>query len=752
MYWAKPINSNEGTYEYHVNRCIEILNYEINYKYMALKLVLSSCEIDIYDFLCKVKAAVAFHDIGKLNLYFQDYMKRKIENQKLSGVKYFRHEILSCLFLIENEGSDEAYFPYQILAVLGHHKLLTSDLKSFERELIWQEEWPNISQKAMDYAIKVAQSFSVEVDGKNSFKGCKAKQVIEFFLKAVSRIFNKDKENLKVVYSLSKGLLQNCDWLGSSKIKYDDVCMIHTSPEDIEEKLKDKLKRENRKYVKRDFHMKCLNSIGDIIAIAPTGSGKTEASLMWALNSNCSKVIFLMPTMVTSNSLYERLSTYYFPRESCGLSHSGAETYFYRKSLNDELENNCDEFEILHQKAFIPAVMISTVDQLLSTGFHTGLWNQKEYALLGSSVIFDEIHAYDSYTIALITSAIKKIKRYGGKVMLMSATMPKFLKDHFMNLLDLKVPVIAEELMERSSNEWVYLDLDLLDVREKVLEELSRGKKVAVIINDIETAKNEYKHYSKLGIKVLCLHSEFTMIDRHKKESELMSKEGHPYQLVVSTQVIEVSLDVSFEIMFSECAPIDSLVQRAGRCNRCGTLNNSRFYVFNPSEISVKWVYGRLDDIIGKTVEVLKKNTGRLTEKQIMSMVEEVYQDFKLYNEDFKLGLDIVREIDNKYDFYDVNIFDEDEKLVTRKIDVIKVPIIPADRYIDIVEEYFMQKDYKMIPLYEIPISISKYKKYVRRLEISNKYNLPFFSVDYNSEYGIDYVGIGETDNPFYSF
>jgi len=122
-----------------------------------------------------------------------------------------------------------------------------------------------------------------------------------------------------------------------------------------------------------------------------------------------------------------------------------------------------------------------------------------------------------------------------------------------------------------------------------------------------------------------------------------------------------------------------------------------------------------------------------------MAMVEEVYEGFNLYDEDYKLGIDIVRDIEQRYNFFDVNIFQEDENLSTRKFDVVKVPVIPADEYMEIVEKLFESKDYKMISLYEIPVSISKFKKYIRRLEISNKYNLPIFKIKYSSEYGIDY-------------
>ncbi|ABN53501.1 MAG TPA: CRISPR-associated helicase/endonuclease Cas3 [Hungateiclostridium thermocellum] len=739
MYFAKPVDNYEGTYEYHVKRCAEILEFEIRSKYPAFKRILSSYGFDVEDFIEKMKTAVVFHDFGKLNPYFQEYMKRKIEKKKLSGIKHFRHEVLSCLFLMSNEKSKEAYFPYHILAVLGHHKMLSSDLKSFERERVWQDRWPEISEDAVKHAMEIASEFGIKVDGRSGPQGKSANNYLNALLKLALMLYEKDREKLKVVYSVSKGLLHNCDWIASSNLDYNRVCLIGVSANDIEKKLKEKLEKENKKYVRREFHSICANAVGDVVAIAPTGSGKTEAALMWALNSETTKIIFLMPTMVTSNSLYERLSTHYFPKESCGLSHSGAETYFYKKSKEDDTENDYDWSQILHQKAFIPAVMVSTVDQVLSTEFHTGLWNQKEYALVGSSVIFDEIHAYDGYTIGLITGVIKKIKKYGGRVMLMSATMPKFLRNHFLDLLDSKCLVVAEELMERASNEWAYLDTDLEGIREKVLKEVSEGKKVALIVNDVETAKKEYKYYSKKGFDVLCLHSEFTMKDRQEKEGRLTSKEGNPYRLVISTQVIEVSLDVSFDVMFSECAPIDSLVQRAGRCNRHGLINFGRFYVFNPSDTAVKYVYRKQKDILDKTVEVIRKNSGRLTEKQIMAMVEEVYEGFNLYDEDYKLGIDIVRDIEQRYNFFDVNIFQEDENLSTRKFDVVKVPVIPADEYMEIVEKLFESKDYKMISLYEIPVSISKFKKYIRRLEISNKYNLPIFKIKYSSEYGIDY-------------
>jgi len=321
-------------------------------------------------------------------------------------------------------------------------------------------------------------------------------QLSECLLKLALMLYEKDREKLKVVYSVSKGLLHNCDWIASSNLDYNRVCLIGVSANDIEKKLKEKLEKENKKYVRREFHSICANAVGDVVAIAPTGSGKTEAALMWALNSETTKIIFLMPTMVTSNSLYERLSTHYFPKESCGLSHSGAETYFY-KSLKKMIR----KMIMTGLRFYIRRLLFRRLWFRQWTRFVHGIsyriMDQKEYALVGSSVIFDEIHAYDGYTIGLITGVIKKIKKYGGRVMLMSATMPKFLRNHFLDLLDSKCLVVAEELMERASNEWAYLDTDLEGIRGKGTEGSIRGEEGSTYCNDVETAKKEYKYYSK---------------------------------------------------------------------------------------------------------------------------------------------------------------------------------------------------------------------------------------------------------------
>lgn len=750
IYYAKPVEGEEGLYENHVRKCYEIACGELSQIQEKLRVILSAFGVDADAYIRLMKIAVLFHDAGKLNHLFQQLMNQLINKLPVSGDNYFRHELISCLMLIclEKDSLEIAGAPYHFYSILGHHKALTNDLRSFKREMC-DKEWPVLENEEAQYMINAIERISSgEFSYNNGFKLIPAKTALNLFIFLTDKYLgtsyfrNKDIHAIRTLYGLMKGFLHFCDWLGSSDLSYNEVCRIdHVIPQTIFQKLKSKVESDGKiRYEPRDFHLECLKIKGDAVVIAPTGSGKTEAGLVWALNTNPKKIILLMPTMVTSNSLYERLC-YYFGESKCGLSHSSVGTYFAVK--NGKEAYRVDKFKLLNQKAFMPAVMVSTVDQILTCGFNTGLWSLKEYALLDSAVIFDEIQAYEHYTLGLITAAITKIKSLGGKVMVMSATMPRFLREHFLNLLELPEPLVAKERMNIKRNRWIYIDETVEEIRERVVHVVKHNKKVAVIVNDIKTAKAEYEAYMELlgggnsEINILCLHSEFAMIDRQEKERKLTDKEGNPYNLVIATQVIEVSLDISFDIMFSECAPIDSLVQRAGRCNRYGMINDSCFYVFKASDTSLKYVYKDQDIIMGRTAQVIKSRKGILSEAEISQMIEEVYHDMYLYDDDYLEGEKLYSVIESKYGIKDVLIDEENEKLVTRNNAILKVPIIPADQYMDKVMSLFEEKKYDLIPLYEVPVKINDFNKLYRGKYCDNRYNLPIYAVNYSKEKGL---------------
>lgn len=746
MYYAKPVQGYKGSYKYHVKKCVEMFYTELKGKESSLKIILKDINYDYEKFIQNMYIAVVMHDFGKLSKVFQEQMKCIIDNRKPKY--YFRHELISTAYTIlvinENIKNWEKEFPFVYYIILSHHKKLNPLLSDFNREFN-EEKWPKLTEEEYYYGIKfLMENNNLQLEKykeftlySNSIKTVLEKNMSVTYFKKLIDNQGVTKRNIRMLYSIAKGFLQYCDWVGSS----DNIALEQNlSQGELRDKIKAKVTNDGKVYEERKFHKVCAMTTEDAVVIGPTGSGKTEASLLWATNREKSNIIFLMPTMVTSNSIFNRISNSYFGKEICGLTHSSSDVYFAVDDKYVSYDNQKIRFELLKNKVFIPPVMVATVDQLLTCGFNIGHWSLKEYALVGSSVVFDEIQAYDTFTLALITETIKKIKFLNGRVMIMSATMPKFLEDHFKETLNIKETIVASELMDRRRNNWRFVDKSIDEIDEEIISYLNDGKKVALIVNDIKTAKRMYEKYSKEFLNnieesaLLCLHSEFIMKDRMEKEASLEKK--NDYKLVISTQVMEVSLDISFNVIFSECAPIDSLVQRAGRCNRKGEYRDSEFIVFNYSEVSEKYVYKTKDNILKKTKEVLLRKQGYLSEYEIVSMVNEVYKDFIIYDEEYEKGKSLYQMVENEAVFFDLN-YDED-KFKTRLIDNVKVSIIPYV-FKEEVEELFLKKEYAKIKLYELPVSMANFKKYIIHNYCDNKYNLPIYTIDYSMEKGVIY-------------
>ena len=142
-----------------------------------------------------------------------------------------------------------------------------------------------------------------------------------------------DGDTIRIIYALTKGILHYADWYGSANLPV--IYKIQKQPSDIITGIKERCLRKGLHFSGlREFQIEVGKIHGNAIAIAPTGSGKTEASILWALNNikdlEDAKLIYLLPTMATANSIWIRFSEL-FGSENVGLAHSSAHIFLNKK-------------------------------------------------------------------------------------------------------------------------------------------------------------------------------------------------------------------------------------------------------------------------------------------------------------------------------------------------------------------------------------------------------------------------------------
>jgi CRISPR-associated endonuclease/helicase Cas3 len=356
---------------------------------------------------------------------------------------------------------------------------------------------------------------------------------------------------------------------------------------------------------------------------APCGRGKTEAALLWALGIckgfNKNKIIFAMPTQTTSNAIMDRFvktldKAGFNGKELVGLYH-GKSSIKLKEELQREKgdKSELDEEDIeevkseeFKGKVFYKPMTVTTIDHLILSFVHG--FPQADFAcgnLQNAVIIFDEIHYYEAQTLKHLIDLFTILRKMCIPHLLMSGTLPAFMITRLAR--DSAEEGIAYAEMQDDEGlsftpfKMKFTDYHLVEkgkVAHEVVEEIKRNYlqnlNQFIILNTVRRAQQFYNAIkSEIDTDSLYLiHSQFTYSDRTKKESELIEvlKKGKRPLVVVSTQVIEISLDISCDVMYTEVAPSDALGQRAGRLNRKGTywkMNSHEFLmkVYPPENV-----------------------------------------------------------------------------------------------------------------------------------------------------------------------
>ena len=352
-----------------------------------------------------------------------------------------------------------------------------------------------------------------------------------------------------------------------------------------------------------------------------TGAGKTEAALLMVNRLMAKEAgqgfFFALPTMATSNAMYSRMAHVYGrlfqetteSKASLVLAHGSGrlQTKFLRqknRSNKNPLEQDAFCAAWLadnRKKALLAQVGIGTIDQALMGVLALRHQCLRLLGLSRNLLLVDEVHAYDSYMHGLLCNLLKYQAAFGGSAILLSASLPQKTRQELVDAFNrgLKNPPIQlkedhyplltwsaqGKVREIKTPAWkrnqrkVRVDFvsDKEQVLERILSAAEQGHCVCWIRNTVADAFDAWKTLKdKIPSENLHLfHARFPLGDRLAREEKIQNlfgknstQEQRAGQVLVSTQVIEQSLDVDFDVLISDLGPIDLIIQRAGRLQR----------------------------------------------------------------------------------------------------------------------------------------------------------------------------------------
>lgn len=665
-----------------------------------------------------VRYGAIIHDLGKAHPYFQNMINRD-DNDDFDFGKYkHRHEISSLAFL---PAIPREYKNAVIDMVVAHHKSITADpntrgildLDDNDRYFIDNhlEKW----DEWKIYGILILNHFGIDIQN----------ITYEEAYNSISYSVDYCRKKQRGV-SFYRGLLKAADHFASA-FSYNTKKILEKTFYMPNLSAYFDVKRQNEIYPLSKINV--TNPKPHTIVIAPTGAGKTD----FLMKRTHNRVFYTLPYQASINAMWRRCKDMDKDNPDIRLLHSTSKI----------IANKNIEEKVL-QPLLGSSIKILTPYQIASIIFGTPGYESVMLDLMNCDVILDEIHTYSDISRSIVIEIVKVLKELNCRIHIGSATMPTKLINELRQLLGGEENVFLVRLDNDTLDTF---DRHLIDkittVNEmyKIIEDsVNQQEKLLIVVNTIDKAQQLFMKIEEIypEIPKMLIHSRFRRKDRARLE-EILKDEfdgNNNYTskrpcIVVSTQVVEVSLDISFDRMITEAAPIDSLIQRFGRINR--RRDKSRLKteerIFKPIHL----YYDQQNykpykkEIVEKSIEVLPSNMGLLKERELQSKIDEVYQDVNLPPIDvhliYKNGQFVIRELtDNKSILMD--LLEIDSAVCILKSDV----------------ENYVNANYEDKSIYEIPVSYQIIRKYKNNLEQLKIGNYPFVidqNEDEHSIYGL---------------
>ena len=612
---AKP---NKSIIE-HTNDLLDVLEILWNLGYIK--------EERIYELIQK---ACIYHDIGKINKEFQKRVKNK--GIKFDENKEVAHNVLSLYFIDESKFNNKEDYLIVSNAVVNHHDYCDIGLAIIEKSDIIENLLEGLDHK-------------------------KVKKVIPAKIASISQ----DIDAIKI-----KGYLHKCDYSASSgyTAEYENNFL-----EKSLENVLNKWKLDNQDASWNELQQYCIeNKNENIIAIAQTGMGKTEAGLLWISDN---KGFFILPIRTAINAIYDRTKKYISSyggnlEEQLGLLHSSSLEYLLSQSEDDKYDDKDEyidkkedkeiiEYEKIAKQLSLP-INVSTIDQLFDFVYKYPAYELKLTTLSYSKIVIDEIQMYGPDLLAYLVYGLERIVEQGGKVAILTATLPPFVKELLSKSIKFKIKEDGfTDNSKRHNLKILDKRIDSNDICNKYREneKLNKSNKILVVCNSITQAQNLYEEISDiLGNKNLhILHSKFIKCERLSKESEIIEF-GKTYKdnksneldkqsgIWISTSIVEASLDIDFDYLFTELQDLNSLFQRLGRCNRKGkkdsSENNCYIYTQIDERSFINGDRGYIDkDIFELSKEAISLWEGQISEKEKIELINKYLTMDKIKNSNY---------------------------------------------------------------------------------------------------------------------
>lgn len=632
-----------------------------------------------------------YHDVGKVSLGFQNVIRSKL-HLELINTQYdntsIRHEQISPIFVPHkkyNMTMDERKLVYQ--AIYYHHERF--DMKYVDSNIlqeIIEEIEPNLKEISKQLGLEM------RVEDKNKF----------YLGLTEGRARIREGNPLYYDYCLMKGLLHRLDHCSSAWKEVEDETDEAVS-EFVEKFMKQKEFALNdlQNYTKE-------NQEKNLIIVGSTGMGKTEGALLWSKND---KTFFTLPLRISINAIYDRIEENMGYKHT-GLLHSTALDYLEEKSEEEQELKKIEYARNLYEK-----LTTCTIDQIFPFVFKYRGY-EKIYATLSySKVIIDEIQAYSPEIVAVMLKGLQMINNLGGKFMIMTATLPRIYKD---KMEEMGIKFEYKEFTKDTKRHRIELLDKTINEDRQEINENAKNKKVLIIVNTINKAIELYNELKDNGIdNVNLLHSRFIPEDRSTKEREIkeFSTKESEKGIWITTQIVEASIDIDFDLLYTEMSTLDSLFQRLGRCYRRrkyeGKEANVKIYT---SEISgIPYVYD--EEIYKKSIELLEPyNKTILEEKKKIELVDNLYSKEIIENTEFYKKFRKAFSVLNNIVDYDTS--KTDAQKILRNIENIEV--IPQSIYeqnIDKFREYEKETEHK------------------KKMQIRQELNKLFISIDKSNRY-----------------